>query len=145
MPASKTGTERKVADVKVRYNNMATNKSERASESVIARFSEDSDRVREAIDKTAYESAIEQIANVETQRALDLRDAGKIDQAEQTLNSNAGFLDRAAKLISSPKLSRQSRENKAEASIVKKDKNWNEARKAIKAKSYKRSKQQERD
>jgi len=60
------------------------------------------------------------------------------------LNTNASFLDKAARLISSPKLSRQSQESKAEAEAVSEDKEWNASRKAIKAKTYKRSKQQER-
>jgi hypothetical protein len=123
---------------------MATQKSEKKSDLVAVKFSNNSELVKGAIDKTAYESAVEQIANIQTQRALELRDLGKVAQAKEALNSNASYLDRAAKLISSPKLSRQSIESKAEAAVVDEDKQWNESRKSIKAKAYKRSKQQER-
>lgn len=144
VPASKEGSKREVAKVTVNYNNMATKQSEQANSLVAVSFSSDSERVTRAIDKVAYESAVEQIANVETQRAVELRDLGKVEEAEQTLNSNASFLDKAARLISSPKLSRQSKESTAEASAVTEDKKWNESRKTLKAKTYKRSKQQER-
>ncbi|MBL4673318.1 MAG: VWA domain-containing protein [Arenicella sp.] len=144
IPASEDGSQREIATVNVKYNNMATKRSEKSKNLVAVRFSGNSESVKNAIDKGAYESAIEQIANVETQRALELRDEGKVDEAEKTLYRNASFLDKAARLISSPKLSRQSIESKDEANAVKEDKNWNESRKAIKAKTYKRAKQQER-
>jgi len=144
VPASREGSRRDVAKVNVKYNNMATKQSEQASDLVAVNFSNSEERVRKAIDKVAYESAVEQIANVETQRAVELRDLGKVEEAEDALNTNASFLDKAARLISSPKLSRQSQESKAEAEAVSEDKEWNASRKAIKAKTYKRSKQQER-
>jgi Ca-activated chloride channel family protein len=144
VPASKNASQRQVAAVNVVYNNMATQKSEKKSDLVSVRFSNNSERVKGSIDKTAYESAVVQIANVETQRALELRDLGKVEAAKETLSSNAGFLERAAKLISSPELSRQSAESKAEAEAVEEDAMWNESRKSIKEKTYKRSKQQER-
>jgi len=144
VPASKDGSQRDVAKVNVKYNNMATKQSELASDLVAVNFTNNRERVKGAIDKIAYESAVEQIANIETQRAVELRDSGKVKEAEATLNSNASYLDSAARLISSPKLSRQSLESKAEAEAVAEDKQWNESRKAIKAKTYKRSKQQER-
>jgi len=144
VPASREGSQRDVAQVNVKYNNMATKQSEEAKDLVAVSFSNSREQVNKAIDKIAYESAVEQVANVETQRALELRDLGKVQEAEATLTSNASFLDDAARLISSPKLSRQSKESKAEASAVKNDSEWNESRKTIKAKTYKRSKQQER-
>jgi len=144
VPPAESSSERQIAAVNVVYNNMATQKSERKSDLVSVTFSNNNERVKGAIDKVAYESAVEQIANVETQRALELRDLGKVEEAKQTLDSNASYLDKAAKLISSPKLSRQSAESKAEADVVQEDEYWNESRKAIKAKTYKRSKQQER-
>lgn len=144
VPASREGSQREVAQVNVRYNNMATKQSEEAKGLVAVSFSNSREQVNKAIDKIAYESAVEQVANVETQRALELRDLGKVEEAEATLTSNASFLDDAARLISSPKLSRQSKESEAEASAVKNDSEWNESRKTIKAKTYKRSKQLER-
>jgi len=123
---------------------MATKQQEVANESVLVSFSNNSERVKKAIDKVAYEAAVEQVANIETQRALKLRDQGKIKEAEQALTMNANVLNDAAELISSPRLFGQSIESEKEAEAVKDDKNWNESRKAIKAKTYKRAKQQER-
>lgn len=144
VPASRHDSQRDVAAVNISYNNMATKQSEKANDLVAVRFSNNSERVKKAIDKVAYEAAVEQVANEQTQRAVDLRDEGKVEQAKEVLVSNASFLDRAATLISSPKLSKQSSESKAEAAVVAEDKQWNESRKSIKAKTYKRSKQQER-
>lgn len=144
VPASKNASERQVAEVNVSYNNMATQRKETKSDLVAVQFSDNSQKVKGAIDKVAYESAVEQIANIQTQKALVLRDQGKVEEAKEVLVSNAGYLDRASTLISSSKLGRQSAESEAEAEVVDKDAEWNESRKSIKAKTYKRSKQQER-
>lgn len=145
VPASIDGSKRDVAKVSVKYNNMATKRGEQASDLVAVSFSNNNERVKDSINKVAYESAVEQLANAQTKHALELRDKGQVKEAEKALTSNASFLDKAARLISSPKLSRQSVESKAEAAAVTQDKKWNESRKAIKAKTYKRSKQQERE
>ena len=144
VPASKAQSQRELAAVTVVYNNMSTQKSETKSDLVSVRFSDNSKKVKDSIDKVAYESAVEQIANVETQRALELRDQGKIAEAKATLEKNASYLGQAARLVSSPTLARQSVESKAESEAVEEDGMWNESRKSIKAKTYKRSKQQER-
>ena len=144
VPASKAKSEQPLASVTVVYNNMATQKPDTKTDSVAVRFSDNSEQVKGSIDKVAYESAVEQIANLETQRALELRDEGKVAEAKATLTNNASYLESAAQLLSSPKLSRQSDESKAESEAVAQDKKWNEARKQIKEKTYKRSKQQER-
>ena len=124
---------------------MATKKNEQANDLVAVNFTSNREKVKSSIDKVAYESAVEQIANAETQRAVELRDSGKVEEAKEALTSNASYLDTAAQLISSPRLLKQSQESEAEASVVAEDDEWNESRKAIKAKTYKRSKQQERE
>lgn len=144
VPAANDGSKRKVATVNVNYNNMATKKSETKRDEVAVSFSSDNQRIAQAIDKVAYESAIEQVANATTKQALELRDLGNVEAAKTALVSNASYLEKAAQLISSPKLERQSKESLKEAKVVEQDKNWNASRKAIKAKTYKRSKQQER-
>ena len=145
VPASKEGSSRDVAKVNVNYSNMATKKNEQANDLVAVNFTSNREKVKSSIDKVAYESAVEQIANAETQRAVELRDSGKVEEAKEALTSNASYLDTAAQLISSPRLLKQSQESEAEASVVAEDDEWNESRKAIKAKTYKRSKQQERE
>jgi len=145
VPASKEGSQRQVATVNVNYNNMATKQSEKANDLVAVNFSNNSEQIKGAIDKSAYESAVVQVANMATERAVTLRDQGKVEEAKAALILNGSYLDSAADLISSPRLERQSIESKAEADSVSSDKEWNESRKTIKAKTYKRSKQQERD
>ena len=145
VPASKEGSSRDVAKVNVNYSNMATKKNEQANDLVDVNFTSNREKVKSSIDKVAYESAVEQVANAQTQRAIELRDSGKVEEAKVTLTSNAAYLDSAAQLISSPRLLKQSQESKDEASAVSEDDEWNESRKAIKAKTYKRSKQQERE
>ena len=125
VPASIDGSKRDVAKVSVKYNNMATKRGEQASDLVAVSFSNNNERVKDSINKVAYESAVEQLANAQTKHALELRDKGQVKEAEKTLTSNASFLDKAARLISSPKLSRQSVESKAEAAAVTQDKKWN--------------------
>ena len=145
VPATADGAQLQVADVQVRYNNMATNKQDQTSEQVAVAFSRSEQKVEQSIDKAAYESAVEQVANVATQRALELRDRGDVEGARQSLENNAGFLDKVAELISSPRLKKQSEESLEEASVVTKDEDWNASRKQLKEKTYKRSKQQEQD
>lgn len=142
VPASKDGVRRDVANVQVKYNNMATQKIARVDGRVAVQFSESKAKVKAAINKTAYEDVIEQVANVEAEEALELRDQGNVQGAVSKLKSNATFLEKAASLISSSKLRAQSDESVEEAAAVEQDKNWNKTRKVLKEKVYKRAKQQ---
>jgi Ca-activated chloride channel family protein len=141
VPASEAGLKRKVADVQVKYNNMALQKTMTAKNLIEASFTESEQRVKESIDRGAYEAAIEQVANVEARKAVELRDRGDVVGAQKTLRSNAQFLDQAADLIQSPKLERQSQESLEESEAVSEE-DWNKNRKILKEKTYKRAKQQ---
>ncbi|WP_211316827.1 vWA domain-containing protein [Arenicella xantha] len=142
VPASKAGQQRQVASVKVTYDNMANQQSETANNSIAATFTRSTQEVKQAIDKVAYESAIEQVANEQAAQAVELRDKGDIIGAQAALKSNAAFLDDAAGLIESPKLEQQSLESLEEVQVVGQQGSWNKNRKLLKEKNYKRSKQQ---
>ena len=138
----KAGHTMQIADVKVSYDNMASKHRVGVSDIVSASFSESEQRVLEAIDQTVYEAAIEQVANEVANEAVILRDQGDVAGASRKLEENSGFLDRAADLISSPRLRQQSIESLEEAEAIKRDDEWNKTRKVLKEKTYKRSKQQ---
>lgn len=142
VPATDEGRQRKVADVRVTYDNMANQQSEIARNKVAVSFSGSAERVKESIDKVVYEAAVEQVANVQAEEAVELRDKGDIAGAQRVLKSNAAFLDDAAELIESPKLERQSQESLEEVTVVGQRESWNKNRKLMKEKTYKRSKQQ---
>lgn len=142
VPESVSGEQINVAAVNVQYNNMATRKPVTRSENVSVTFSESQQEVYASIDKVAYESAIEQVANENSVEALKLRDKGDISGAKAVMVSNSVILGEAAELISSPRLQQQSDESLEEASKVAERKDWNKHRKVLKEKTYKRAKQQ---
>jgi Ca-activated chloride channel family protein len=145
LPAQQVGQRLQVAKVNVQYNNMASNKRLRLSDQVFITFTASKQQVIDAINTPIYEAAIEQIANEETEKALELRDNGDVRGAAELLKNNSSFLQLAADLISSPKLQRQSRQSLYEAAAIEKQEDWNKTRKTLKEKSYKRAKQQEKD
>jgi len=99
--ASKGGTTRPVADVKVSYANMATKTAETLTRDVAVRFDKSKEVVAKAIDKKVAAAAVELIATDVNKQAVVLRDAGKIEAARTMLQKNAAFLnDNAAKLKS---------------------------------------------
>lgn len=137
----KSGAERKLADVKVAYHNMATDKQRDVTDSVVASFSDSEEKVRKAVNKPAYEAAVEQVANEISREALELRDRGDVDGARLKLQENVQLLESGASSIDSEKLRAQKREAEIDADKFNDGRDWNRVRKELKAKQYNRAKQ----
>ena len=137
----KAGIERKLADVKVAYHNMATDRQRDVNNQVVATFSDSDQRVRENINKSAYEAALEQVANEISRQAVELRDRGDVEGAKKKLEENVQLLNRSAVSLDSDKLRAQQQEVEQEVDAFEDGRDWNRLRKELKAKQYNRAKQ----
>jgi Ca-activated chloride channel homolog len=140
VPPGVAGKKRNLAEVGVKYSNMI-NKQAGSKRSVAAvEFSAAKTTVAARQNKQVIESAVEAIATDENKRAVALRDAGKVAEAEKALQQNAEYLRKQSSELKSKKLEVYSEKNAKDAKDVKGD--WGRARKSMKAQQHKNLKQQ---
>ena len=98
-----------------------------------------------AVDDNRNESvvvaSIELIANEYNKRAVDLRDQGKIAEAEQVLEDNAVYLETAAKKYKSKKLKKSAGYNRADKANLAPGR-WKARRKVMRDNQYEADMQQ---
>ncbi len=142
VPARDAGSTLELASVQLDYNNLATQETGRLNGLVLATFSASEEEVKQAIDKPALESAVEQVANEYGREALERRDKGDVEGARSILEKSASLLGAQAEALSSPKLQEQKQEALKDADEVSSEDDWNRKRKELRERQYKRSTQQ---
>lgn len=142
VPAQQTDTELELAQIDVTYDNLYTREQQRLSGLTVAGFSQSQQVVEEAVDKAAYEDAVEQVANQYSREAVEARDSGDLSRAKKILQDSASYLGSQAAQISSPRLQEQQAEALEDAEALENEQDWNKQRKELKARQYKRSNQQ---
>ncbi len=142
VPARPADSELELARVSVSYDNLYTSQSQQLSAQAVARFSRSEQEVKQAIDTDAYEAAVEQVANEFSREALEKRDSGDIQGAQQILRESASYLGSQGAALSSPKLMEQQAEALQDAEELDDQQEWNKKRKELKARQYKRATQQ---
>lgn len=142
VPAQKADTEIELVKVDVSYDNLYTQQQQKLSGQTIARFSQSQQDVKAAVDKDAYEDAVEQVANEYSREALEARDSGDLQGAKKILQDSASFLGSQAEALSSPRLLEQKDEALQDAEEMDDQQDWNKQRKELKARQYKRTNQQ---
>ena len=125
-----------VADVSVGLTNVRENRarltlSGRASLTFTASKA-DAER---SVSKDVMVAAVEQTANENNKRALELRDRGQVGQAQALLGTNAGYLRSNAARYGSEKLAKQSLSNKAASENLDAAK-WNRSRKKMREEQH---------
>lgn len=123
------GTEQRVATVDVSYTGMNDGARHESRNEMAARLSSSPTEVDAAIDKTIMAQAVRQIGVENTLAAIQLRDAGKEEEARRAFMSNGSFLDSYAGRLQSRELERDSRSN---GSLMIDQNNWDRNRKAFK-------------
>ena len=141
LPPGQVGQELQVAKVDISYANMDTKTRDKLQSLVSAVYSDSPDRVERELNKKVMESAVEQIAVSHNDRAVKLRDEGKVEEARQVLESNTRYLEDKADYLESKKLRDYGKLNKADAKNLN-QKNWSWQRKTMKKEQYKLNKQQ---
>ena len=141
VPASAADTHRNLAHIEVNYTNMATQDSGHVSEMSTVQFSRSQIKVEEAIDKEAMISTVEQIAVEKNKAAVQMRDKGRIKDAEKALKANAIYLKQESKKYKSDRLREQGEENEAAAQNLT-GRAWTKQRKQMRKDQYTIEKQQ---
>ncbi|MFT2794969.1 MULTISPECIES: vWA domain-containing protein [Serratia] len=94
IPAKGSNAQSKpLADVNVRYANLSTKQVDTFNEKVAVRYSQSAKDVSAAqVDEVLVDSAIQKAA-IENERAVELMDAGKMEEAKQVFSANAAALE----------------------------------------------------
>lgn len=85
--------EGEVASVAVDYLDLASGNRANARSQVTARFTEDAKEAEASINKGVMSQVTEQIATENSEKAVELRDAGDISAARKVLEDNAAYLN----------------------------------------------------
>jgi Ca-activated chloride channel family protein len=126
-----------LANVTVSYDNLGSKKQDKISESVDIRYSKSADVVKKAVVEEVLVDSEIQIAALENEKAIQLMDQGKNDEAREILRSNAGKLS-SLNVSSAPaaaKARASAEQNKKLADIVDSESS-SFSRKAVKEQSY---------
>jgi Ca-activated chloride channel family protein len=131
-----------VADVAVELTSVRQNRTRLAlsGHASLAFTASGADAERSVI-KEVMVAVVEQIANENNKRALELRDRGQIEQAQAILGSNTRYLSDNAGRLSSDKLRQQSLRNQEAAENLD-EANWARSRKMMRDDQHRTETQQ---
>ncbi|MBW2277324.1 MAG: VWA domain-containing protein [Deltaproteobacteria bacterium] len=141
IPASPRGSTRELATVDISYANPVSNTTDMLGATALVRFSESMAAVDANRNESVMVASVELIANYANKQALDLRDQGRVAEAERALEDNAVYLDSAAKKYKSKKLKKRAganRDDKANLAPAR----WKKQRKIMRDNQYEADMQQ---
>jgi Ca-activated chloride channel homolog len=141
VPPGTAGKSRSLADVDVKYSNLVSKKPGKKHDAVAVQFASAKAEVAQHQNKKVLEAAVEAIAMDENRRAVSLRDAGKVQEAQKVLQQNADYLEKESKNLKSKRLDVYSKKNKDDSEEIDRP-NWNKKRKAMKADQAQKANQQ---
>ncbi|WP_083567463.1 VWA domain-containing protein [Hyphomicrobium sp. CS1GBMeth3] len=93
-------SEGEVANVTVDYVDLESGTRTKSDSKVTARFTDTSDEAEASINKTVMSQVTEQIATENSEKAVELRDAGDISAARKVLEDNALYLNKQKSALS---------------------------------------------
>ncbi len=132
----------RLAGVSWSYLRMgSTPVAERGAQWVEASYSGDDILVTASESADVMVAVVEQIATEQNRLAVDLRDQGRIDEAQLLLLQNTAYVKDKAIKYDSQTLSDVALENEADAENIVKQEEWTSQRKAMTETQLKRSKQ----
>ena len=142
VPPTAVGTAYDIASVDVSYENLLTQRKDKVSGASKVVFSASDDEIKKSTNVAVMEKAAEQVSTDVSKQAIELRDAGKIGEAKILLQKNTEYLKEKAASYNSPKIKKLEAESRQDATELEDEGQWNKKRKSLKARNYKRSKQQ---
>ncbi len=141
-PAGPNGQSRKLADVRWSYLRMGEFKGTSTGwKSADATYTNDIEQVRAEEDPDVMVAVVEQIATERNRLALDLRDQGRIDEAQALLLSNTIYARDNALKFDSQTLNDVALENEVDAQQIIKEEEWTTQRKSMTERYLSRSRQ----
>lgn len=141
LPAAE-GTSYELAAVDVSYENLRSHKKDTISGNTKIAFSSSREKIKKSTNIAVMEKAVEQVAAENNRQAIQLRDKGQVHEAKKVLNQTAEYLKDKASAYNSDSIKKLEQENRQDAEEIDDESRWNTKRKDLKARIYKRSKQQ---
>lgn len=141
VPASPVGRSMDIAQVEISYANMLTKALSRISGTLGVTFTESQKEVERTIDKNTMVDYVKQNAIIEEKRALELRDKGRKEEAQQLLLKNAVDLSNYSETLGAPELKKSAEKSKSQSSDMDSI-SWEKQRKSMKNDQYKDTNQQ---
>jgi Ca-activated chloride channel homolog len=132
------------AKVDVSYTDMASKEKRNIQGAAQIRFTRDAGEAKASVDGKVMEAVTRQIATENNEKAVSLRDSGKIDEAKKVLKENADYINRQADALpttTAAPLRELSKKNQADAENLNEG-NWDRQRKTMRAQQYKDKTQQ---
>ncbi len=130
-----------LANVDVSYRSMKSQKRERITAQPMISYSAKKSEVTASVNKAVMTDVATQVANEANEKAVSLRDAGKVDDARKLLEKNAAYLKQKAGEYESDALNTLGKKNSDDAKSLT-GQAWRKARKAMRARQYKSKVQQ---
>ena len=119
------------ADVDINYLNAFDASRHQSQQRFEFQRVENKKLVDASVDKNVVEDATLQIATLNTERAVELRDEGKLEEAKDVFRYNAEFLEEVQKEYDLPALAPSALGNFADAKSVDDDEAWESKRKQL--------------
>jgi Ca-activated chloride channel homolog len=133
------------AKVEVSYTDMASKAKRSLRGEAQLRFTRDASEAKASVDAEVSAAVARQIATETNEKAVSLRDDGKVEDARRLLRENADYLSRQAESIGSAPaaapLRELSKKNSQDADNLGGE-NWERQRKIMRAQQYKDKTQQ---
>ena len=133
-PSASAG-EVEIARVSTSYANMITRDTDELRATISAQITDSEEIVQENIVAEPMVAAVEQQGILNEEKAIALRDEGKVAEAEQVLKDNAAYFEHNAGIYGDDKLLGGA-EASREAADMLGDRDWNQQRKAMRADHY---------
>jgi len=130
IPAGAANTKRDIARVDVSYANMISHKKRKQQRKLAVGFTRSAKAVKKHQNTDVMVAAVEAIATERNQRAVTLRDEGKIAEARAVLKGNSKYLKGRAKHLKSKRLEKYAKDNFDDADNLAPDK-WQRRRKSM--------------
>ncbi len=129
------------AQVSARYTDMRTKQEAAIKDVVTLSFSNDTGKIEASRDKGVLSAATMQIATERSEKAVKLRDSGRVEEAKKLLEDNAAYLKEQARALSAPALEGLAEEQARDAEAMTSG-DWNRQRKDMRSRQYKGKTQQ---
>ena len=127
----RAGERINLAEVLLRYNNMASRKTDSLSGGADLNFTERQAEVDDNVNAPAMVSAVMQIAAERSEEAIQLRDKGLVEEAQATLQANSAFLQENAAALDSEELAGYGMSMAEEAEAIESEEEWQATRKRM--------------
>jgi Ca-activated chloride channel family protein len=141
LPAGKSGQNLEIATAQVSFRDQASKAMGSVKSSAAIAFTSDAAVAEKSVQKDVKSEVVLQLATEANEKAVKLRDEGKVEQARQALQDNAAMLKGAAAALSAPGLAAYADKNEAAAGAMDSE-DWNSQRKEMVQEQYQNKTQQ---